>query len=645
MGFFSSFLKLILLFIFVLFILNGAEILVFLEQEHPSMASLLAPLKPIFSHQSIVPSVSPPFSRNSTIKSKSSNKAKVTRRTSSTPILPTNRISGETFLAPKLVEAIEMKHPVNSWVDRGLQLTAAIQLNYKQIPSQYRHQKSQHLYLRLSIISLNNYTSATSVPESVWIQLEESATRFRHVFYHQVPGKYVLRSEVVYQKQMILSSLDSMPYVLLGDERIKDLDLFFKWMKLNGATMNFYLKTFTENGFSYRGVALSKNMTKNELVVSVPERISVCVNNIVKTTLDWMIQDARSLDEDLLFPIFFTYCKLRKEECSWYPFILSLPDLQTQPILPHLYTTKQVNLFKGTVIYEDVTYRREKALGRVTKMVKMLKKLPEFEQYFYTSAQQTAMQKLLKWGITMITSRTWGVTKNKKTYGGESLSVPLLDLVNHKYEANYLDDSIIDHLSFFTYKPTQKGEEFFITYGEEKMVNYKLLVYGWLDLSDKIFINVDLDNLAYIDDGFYENRTKILYEMIPELEEDEDILLIMNRTDTAARVLLSARIYLLSAEELKNAKTSEAVVNKFNNSPGQIYSVENEKKAIALLEDFNKKFFQNNPNLDEDALTAVMNSNTSSMLEIAAALFRRDEHRILKWFQQYLDVHKKNLNL
>ncbi len=225
------------------------------------------------------------------------------------------------------------------------------------------------------------------------------------------------------------------------------------------------------------------------------------------------------------------------------------------------------------------------------------------------------------------------------------MSVPLLDLVNHKYEANYLDDTIIDHLSFFTYKPTQKGEEFFITYGEEKMVNYKLLVYGWLDLSDKIFVNVDLDNLAYIDDGLYDNRTKILYEMIPELEEDEDILLIMNRTDTAARVLLSARIYLLSAEELKSAKTSEAVINKFNNSPGQMYSLENEKKAIALLEEFNQKFFQNNPNLDEAALTAVMNNGKSSMLEIAAAFFRRDEYRILKWFQQFLDAHKKTLNL
>lgn len=181
---------------------------------------------------------------------------------------------------------------------------------------------------------------------------------------------------------------------------------------------------------------------------------------------------------------------------SWTGWVESLPPIR-EINLPFTWDKDEIEDLYGSSIYEAVLSKLEFLKYRYNRLFEAKELREKISEYVKSGpSPQLNLEADLEvtfqdWLLieSWITSRSLEVFED---VGSESLRlglVPIVDLCNHaevKWNAKYEFDSESGDVLLIPTKPIKKGEQIFITYGEEKGAGEMLFSYGFIPTGMKV---------------------------------------------------------------------------------------------------------------------------------------------------------------
>ena len=251
----------------------------------------------------------------------------------------------------------------------------------------------------------------------------------------------------------------------------------------------------------YRGVLAKSNISKDEVIMTIPRDCLIALEDALNTTYgkkigEFMYNELNSPKHCLLSS--FLLYEEKNPKYKYY-FDLLPKDFTNFPIF---YTNKELDYLKGSPFLSQILEKKEDMKNDYNKLCEYL---PDFKKFSYLKFIEARV---------LISSRIFGIAINdNKT----DVLAPFADLLNHKRPRQtqwYYDDS----LQSFVIQATEnikEGNEIFDSYGKKTNARF-LLNYGFcLDDNDtsEYLLTVELnENYPLFDmkKNFFQNE----YELV-----------------------------------------------------------------------------------------------------------------------------------
>ena len=251
----------------------------------------------------------------------------------------------------------------------------------------------------------------------------------------------------------------------------------------------------------YRGVLAKSNISKDEVIMTIPRECLISLEDALNTTYgkkigEFMYNELNSPKHCLLSS--FLLYEEKNPKYKYY-FDLLPKDFTNFPIF---YTNKELDYLKGSPFLSQILEKKEDMKNDYNKLCEYL---PDFKKFSYLKFIEARV---------LISSRIFGIAINdNKT----DVLAPFADLLNHKRPRQtqwYYDDN----LQSFVIQATEnikEGNEIFDSYGKKTNARF-LLNYGFcLDDNDtsEYLLTVELnENYPLFDmkKNFFQNE----YELV-----------------------------------------------------------------------------------------------------------------------------------
>ena len=267
----------------------------------------------------------------------------------------------------------------------------------------------------------------------------------------------------------------------LIDKNKKELSLKTKKYKSYPLYIKFLRELYKYNAFfpkleihfytdDYRGVLAKGNISKDEIIMTIPRDCLISLENALDTSYgkkigEFMYNELNSPKHCLLSS--FLLYEEKNPKYKYY-FDLLPKDFSNFPIF---YTNKELEYLKGSPFLSQILEKKEDMKNDYNKICEYL---PDFKQFSYLKFVEARV---------LISSRIFGISINENK---TDVLAPFADLLNHKRPRQtqwYFDDN----LQSFVIQATEnikEGSEIFDSYGKKTNARF-LLNYGFcLDDND-----------------------------------------------------------------------------------------------------------------------------------------------------------------
>ena len=290
--------------------------------------------------------------------------------------------------------------------------------------------------------------------------------------------------------------------IILKSRKYKTYPLYINFLKELYKYNSFFPKLkihfYTED---YRGVIAKSDISKNEIIMTIPKSCLITLENALET--EYGKQIGKFMYTDLNSP---KHCLLssfllfeEKNPKYKYYFDLLPKDFKNFPVF---YTKEELGYLKGSPFLSQIL---DKKKDMKNDYIKLCEYIPEFKQFKFSKFKEARV---------LISSRIFGISINdNKT---DALA-PFADLLNHKRPRQtqwYYDDNL-NSFVIQAIDNIKEGCEIFDSYGKKTNARF-LLNYGFcLDDNDtsEYLLSVELNDnypLFNLKKTFFQNESDLV---------------------------------------------------------------------------------------------------------------------------------------
>ena len=271
--------------------------------------------------------------------------------------------------------------------------------------------------------------------------------------------------------------------IILKTKKYKSYPLFINFLKELYKFNSFFPKLeihfYTDN---YRGVTAKSNISKNEIIMTIPKECLISLETVFETSYgkkinEFMYKELNSPKHCLLSSFLLYEEKNKKYK---YYFDLLPKDYSNFPIF---YKNNELEYLKGSPFYAQILEKKEDIKKDYNKLCEHL---PDFNQFSFSKFCKARV---------LISSRIFGISINSKK---TDVLVPFADLLNHKRpkQTQWFYDDNLESFVIQAIDDIKEGNEIFDSYGKKTNARF-LLNYGFcLEENDtsEYLLNIDFNN-------------------------------------------------------------------------------------------------------------------------------------------------------
>ena len=271
--------------------------------------------------------------------------------------------------------------------------------------------------------------------------------------------------------------------IILKTKKYKSYPLFINFLKELYKFNSFFPKLeihfYTDD---YRGVTAKSNISKNEIIMTIPKECLISLETVFETSYgkkinEFMYKELNS-PKHCLLSSFLLYEENNKK--YKYYFDLLPKDYSNFPIF---YKNNELEYLKGSPFYAQILEKKEDIKKDYNKLCEHL---PDFNQFSFSKFCKARV---------LISSRIFGISINSKK---TDVLVPFADLLNHKRpkQTQWFYDDNLESFVIQAIDDIKEGNEIFDSYGKKTNARF-LLNYGFcLEENDtsEYLLNIDFNN-------------------------------------------------------------------------------------------------------------------------------------------------------
>ena len=271
--------------------------------------------------------------------------------------------------------------------------------------------------------------------------------------------------------------------IILKTKKYKSYPLFINFLKELYKFNSFFPKLeihfYTDD---YRGVTAKSNISKNEIIMTIPKECLISLETVFETSYgkkinEFMYKELNSPKHCLLSSFLLYEEKNKKYK---YYFDLLPKDYTNFPIF---YKNNELEYLKGSPFYAQILEKKEDIKNDYNKLCEHL---PDFNQFSFSKFCKARV---------LISSRIFGISINSKK---TDVLVPFADLLNHKRpkQTQWFYDDNLESFVIQAIDDIKEGNEIFDSYGKKTNARF-LLNYGFcLEENDtsEYLLNIDFNN-------------------------------------------------------------------------------------------------------------------------------------------------------
>ena len=271
--------------------------------------------------------------------------------------------------------------------------------------------------------------------------------------------------------------------IILKTKKYKSYPLFINFLKELYKFNSFFPKLeihfYTDD---YRGVTAKSNISKNEIIMTIPKECLISLETVFETSYgkkinEFMYKELNSPKHCLLSSFLLYEEKNKKYK---YYFDLLPKDYSNFPIF---YKNNELEYLKGSPFYAQILEKKEDIKNDYNKLCEHL---PDFNQFSFSKFCKARV---------LISSRIFGISINSKK---TDVLVPFADLLNHKRpkQTQWFYDDNLESFVIQAIDDIKEGNEIFDSYGKKTNARF-LLNYGFcLEENDtsEYLLNIDFNN-------------------------------------------------------------------------------------------------------------------------------------------------------
>ena len=271
--------------------------------------------------------------------------------------------------------------------------------------------------------------------------------------------------------------------IILKTKKYKSYPLFINFLKelykFNSFFPKLEIQFYTDD---YRGVTAKSNISKNEIIMTIPKECLISLETVFETSYgkkinEFMYKELNSPKHCLLSSFLLYEEKNKKYK---YYFDLLPKDYTNFPIF---YKNNELEYLKGSPFYAQILEKKEDIKKDYNKLCEHL---PDFNQLSFSKFCKARV---------LISSRIFGISINSKK---TDVLVPFADLLNHKRpkQTQWFYDDNLESFVIQAIDDIKEGNEIFDSYGKKTNARF-LLNYGFcLEENDtsEYLLNIDFNN-------------------------------------------------------------------------------------------------------------------------------------------------------
>jgi len=289
--------------------------------------------------------------------------------------------------------------------------------------------------------------------------------------------------------------------LIIKSRKYKSYPLYIQFLKELYQHNSFFPKLkihfYTED---YRGVIAKSDISKNEIIMTIPKTCLITLENAFETEYGkkirkFMYRELNSPKHCLLSS--FLLFEEKNPKYKYY-FDLLPKDFKNFPVF---YTKEELEYLKGSPFLSQIL---EKKKDMKIDYNKLCEYIPNFKQFKFNKFKEARV---------LISSRIFGISINQNK---TDVLAPFADLLNHKRPRQtqwYYDDNL-ESFVIQAIENIKQGDEIFDSYGKKTNARF-LLNYGFcLDDNDtsEYLLSVELnENYPLFDfkKNFFQNESDL----------------------------------------------------------------------------------------------------------------------------------------
>ena len=290
--------------------------------------------------------------------------------------------------------------------------------------------------------------------------------------------------------------------LIIKSRKYKTYPLYIKFLKELYHHNSFFPKLkihfYTDD---YRGVIAKSDISKNEIIMTIPKNCLITLENAMETEYGkkiskFMYRELNSPKHCLLSS--FLLFEEKNPKYKYY-FDLLPKDFKNFPVF---YTKEELEYLKGSPCLSQIL---EKKKDMKIDYNKLCEYIPNFKQFKFNRFKEARV---------LISSRIFGISINQNK---TDVLAPFADLLNHKRPRQtqwYYDDNL-ESFVIQAIENIKQGDEIFDSYGKKTNARF-LLNYGFcLDDNDtsEYLLSVELNEnypLFNFKKNFFQNESDLV---------------------------------------------------------------------------------------------------------------------------------------
>lgn len=499
-------------------------------------------------------------------------------------------------------------------------------------------------------------------------------------------------------------------YKLVSPHQSKDSWNFMKqWLELNGVSLSGIEVKREQSKLHFYP---KKNAKTKQSLFEIPYYLGFHLANVGNSNFyhefshlfDELDQEKRQ-DEIVALATALMWCYIRSEECTWSPYIKSMPpvnDFSQLPYLPLYFSDREIKAFYGLSVSKFVQDAKKTLLEQVEELLSKeyfgsLQSNPKYAALFNNSKQ---VESIAKWALNIVNARNYRYSLKYDVDRYRLL--PLIDSLNHSANpnANMVYDAKPYRNQLQVSKNTQKGDELFVSFGKFYSTAELFTRFGWLNsnliYSTSILVNITTPTFYHlkppakevskvittieknqqdalkIEEAKVENKTnsvanetttsiptpcqtfeekkKVLEDYVKkatsllELKYNENVELRVNEENSIQEVLMMLRLKYLTISDLPSLTISRlnAHATEQEDEDEKFNFIINDTNELRAVESL-EKIIKNKISLIKRVLNPI--ANVSPIINRAVDYFKKAETEVCNYILNYLKAYRKTRNL